>query len=319
MFQLASDRLYFYPKQFFSRFTGQIKWLPIDEATHAEFVFFFCLQNMEQSPKRIKLDSIEFDAKHPNRTTSTSSFQIVSILSDDLTKSVDTLNVYTISITDTKSISVIMLEVNKLLPVPNLQHLKRIKKKDMILCPVKDVAEMVKENETFFESIKHVLPEPKSRDSVDEIAKSLLDLPSESSSTTSILFEYLQVKGFTHEMAEKLTSHVAILPVPSIQPKLRWQYSIATEQWPCKFHLNKQLENSYNHSMFTENEKNFHSKLMALSLFISSNMNDKSVGVIVDPRNGRIVAVGGIRIDLHPLMHCSMVLIDMVSKTKTGN
>lgn len=274
---------------------------------------------MEKSPKRIKLDSIEFDAKHPNRTTSTSSFQIVSILSDDLTKSVDTLNVYTISITDTKSISVIMMEVNKLLPVPNLQHLKRIKKKDMILCPVKDLAEMVKENETFFESIKHVLPEPKSRDSADEIAKSLLDLPSESSSTTSILFEYLQVKGFTHEMAEKLTSDVAILPVPSVQPKLRWQYSIATEQWPCKFHLNKQLENLYNHNMFTENEKNFHSKLMAQSLFISSNMNDKSVGVIVDPRNGRIVAVGGTRIDLHPLMHCSMVLIDMVSKTKTGN
>lgn len=264
---------------------------------------------MEPSPKRIKLDSI------------TSSFQIVSILSDDLMKPVDTVNVYTHSISDTKSISEIMLTVNKLLPAPNLQHLKRIKKKDIILCPVKDVAELVKVSDAFFESIKHDFLEPTSRDSVDEIEKSLLDLTSESSSTKSILSEYFQLKGLSIEMTEKLTSDVAVLPVPSIQPKLRWQYVIATAQWPCKFHLNKQLENLYNHSVFTENEKNFHTKLMDLSLFISSNANDKSIGVIVDPRNGHIVAVGGTRIDLHPLMHCSMVLIDMVSilMAKTGN
>lgn len=268
---------------------------------------------MEPNPKRIKLDSTQFDTEHQVRTTSTLSPQIECILSDDLLKAVDTINVYTISITDRKSISEIILEVNKLLPAPSLQHLKRIKKNDMILCPVKDVANLVKESATFFESIKHVLPEPKSKESVDEIIKSLLDLSSLTSSTKCILFEYLRVKGFTTEMSEKLTSDVAILPVPSIQPKLRWQYSIATEQWPCKFHLSKQLENLYNHNMFTENEKNFHTKLMDLTLFISSNMNDKSVGVIVDPRNGHIVAVGGTRIDLHPLMHCSMVLIDMVS------
>lgn len=260
---------------------------------------------MAYSPKRIKLDI--------NQTTSTSPFQILSIVSDDLLKAVDTVDVYTISITDSKSISEIMSHVNKLLPVPNLQHLKRVKKKEMLLCLVRDVANLAKQSDTFYESIMHVLPEPKSRESVNEIMKCLLDLSSESTINRSILFEYLQVKGFTAEMTEKLTSDVAIASVPSIQPKLRWQYSIAVEQWPCKFHLNKQLENVYNHRMFNENEKNFHIKFMDLSLFISSNMNNKSVGVIVDPRNGRIVAVGETRIDLHPLMHCSMVLIDMVS------
>lgn len=233
-------------------------------------------------------------------------------------KAIDTIDVYTISISDSKSISEIMSEVNKLLPAPNLQHLKRIKQRDMILCPVKDVASLVKGSDSFFESVRHVLvlPEPKSRESIEEIMKSLLSLSAESNSNKSILFQYLHTKGFTNEMAEKLTLNVAILPVPSIQPKLRWQYCIATEQWPCKFHLNKQLENVYNHNVFTENEKNFHIKLMDLSLFISSNLSDKSVGVTVDPRNGHILAVGGTRIDLHPLMHCSMVLIDMVSVTK---
>lgn len=263
---------------------------------------------MEHCPKRIKLDI----------TASTSPFQIVSIVSDDLMKAIDTIDVYTISISDSKSISEIMLAVNKLLPVPNLQHLKRIRKKDMILCPVKDVAGLLKESDTFFESVRDAvaIPEPKSRESIEEIMKCLLTLSTESNSNKSILFQYLQTKGFTIEMAEKLTLNVAILPVPSTQPKLRWQYCIATEQWPCKFHLNKQLENLYSHNVFTENEKNFHIKLMDLSLFISSHLSDKSVGVTVDPRNGHIVAVGGTRIDLHPLMHCSMVLIDMVSVTR---
>ncbi len=267
---------------------------------------------MAQSPKRIKLDSTCY--------TTTSSFQIKSILSDDLMKAVDTIDVYSIAINDSKSISEFMLEVNKLLPVPNLQHLKRIKRKDMmILCPVKDVATLIKESDTFFENIKHLLAELKSRDSIAEISTYLLDLSDESISNKSILFEYLQLKGFGNEMADKLTSSVAIVRVPSIQPKLHWQHSIATEQWPCKFHLNKQLEKSYSNDVFDENEKNFHFKLMDLSLFISTTMNDSCVGVIVDPRNGHIVAVGGSRIDLHPLMHCSMVLIDMVSITHTGN
>ncbi|KAG4067523.1 hypothetical protein HA402_005295 [Bradysia odoriphaga] len=265
---------------------------------------------MEPSTKRIKLDS--------GHSTDTTSFQIKSILSDELLKAIDTVDVYTMSIIDSKSTSEIMLKVNKLLPVPNLQHLKRIKKKDMILCPVKDVANFLKESETFFERVKHILPDTVPTKSVDETVKSLLDLSSESSTNKSILSEYLRAKGFKDDMTEKLTTNITVSPVPSIQPKLRWQYSIATEQWPCKFHLNKQLENLYSHNVFNENEKNFHIQFMELSMFISSNTNDKSVGVIVDPRNKHIVAVGETRIDLHPLMHCSMVLIDMVARSQNG-
>lgn len=265
----------------------------------------------EPNTKRIKLDS----------TTDTTSFQIKSILSDDLLKPIDTIDVYTMSIIDSKDITEIMSEVNKLLAVPNLQHLKRIKKREMILCPVKDVANLAIESDSFFDRVNHFLPDTMTRQSLNEMVKLLLDLSADASSNKSILCEYLRMKGFKDEMIEKLTSNVTVSPVPTIQPKLRWQYSITTEQWPCKFHLNKQLENLHNHNAFNENEKNFHIQFMELSLFISSNTNDKSVGVIVDPRNKHIVAVGGTRIDLHPLMHCSMVLIDMVSITekKTGN
>lgn len=276
---------------------------------------------MEQSAKRIKLDNIELNTEVINCSMNPSTLQIVSILSDDFTETIATENIYASSITDKKSTSEIILEVNKLLPVATLQHLKRVKKKDIILCPVKDVTNLVKESETFFKRIKHLLPEVISREAIDDIVKALQDLSSESNLrlTKCILSEYLKCKGFTNEMIEQLTSTVAIFQVPSIQPKLRWQHTIAMDQWPCKFHLNKQYENLYNNNVFNENEKNFHIKLMNLSLFISSNMNDKSVGVIVDPRNGHIVAVSESKIDLHPLMHCSMVLIDLVSIIRSGN
>lgn len=274
---------------------------------------------MEPSPKRIKLIDKPPHTELQNSTTNPLSFRIVSILSDELTKAVDTVNVYTSSITDNKSISQVILEVNKLLPAPALQHLKRVKKKVIMLCRVNDVANFIRENETFLRRMKDILPDLESKESFDERVKYLQDLPSDSNHLKCILSEYLKLKGFTSEMVEKLSSNAEIFPVPSIQPKLHWQYTIASDQWPCKFHLNKQLENLYNNNVFNENEKNFHIKLMDISLFISSNMNDKSVGVIVDPRNGHIVAVGGTSIDLHPLMHCSMVLIDLVSMTKTGN
>lgn len=258
---------------------------------------------MEPNAKRIKLDT--------NASSDPSSFQIKSILSDDLLKAVDTIPVYTISITDSKSISQIMSEVNRLLPMSNLQHLKRIKNKDqMILCPVEYVASLAIENVKFADQVKDILPEA-SKEPSDEMVKHLLN--SAADVNKSILLEFLQIKGFKTEMTEKLASNVSIQAVPSVQPKLRWQHSIATAQWPCKFHLNVQLEDLYNDTVFDENEKNFHKKLMALSLFVSSHTNGKCVGVVVDPRNGHIVAVGGTRIDLHPLMHCSMVLIDMVS------
>ncbi|KAJ6641344.1 putative inactive tRNA-specific adenosine deaminase-like protein 3 [Pseudolycoriella hygida] len=271
---------------------------------------------MEQNAKRIKLDGNQVDTDKKN--CSKSSYRIESILSDDLMKAVDVVNVYTLSITDRKRISKIMVEVNKLLPIPNLQHLKRIKKNEMIICPVKDVAKLIVESYSFFENVKHISPEIQSKNSVDEIVKSLLDMTRDSNNIKSVVIEFLRVKEFTNEMAEELSSNVGISAVPSIQPKLHWQHTIATEQWPCKFHLNKQLENLYNHNVFTENEKNFHTKIMDLISFISSNMNGKSVGVVVDPRNGHVVAVAGARIDLHPLMHCSMVLIDMVARSQNG-
>lgn len=271
---------------------------------------------MERSPKRIKLDNTQINSEFENLTKNSSS--IISILSDELIKEIDIENVYTSFIADNKSLSEIILEVNKLLPAPTLLHLKRVKNKNIILCPVKDVANLLKENDKFFRTIKVVSPDLKSTESVDELKNYLIE-SSDSCKIKCILSKYLNLKGFTNKMIEKLTSDPAIFPVPSIQPKLRWQYNIAVDQWPCKFHLNKQLEKLYNNNMFNENEKNFHNKLMDLSLFISSNMNGKSVGVVVDPRNKHIVAVGVTRIDLHPLMHCSMVLIDMVSITQTGN
>lgn len=60
------------------------------------------------------------------------------ILPDDLIQDPPLVEVYIATISNVKNISKIILELNSLLPMPDLMHLKRMKKGDVILYPVED-------------------------------------------------------------------------------------------------------------------------------------------------------------------------------------
>lgn len=60
------------------------------------------------------------------------------ILPDDLIQDTPLIEVYIATITNTKNISKIILELNSIIPIQELTHLKRIKGKDVILYPTKN-------------------------------------------------------------------------------------------------------------------------------------------------------------------------------------
>ncbi|KAF7278575.1 hypothetical protein GWI33_008197 [Rhynchophorus ferrugineus] len=79
------------------------------------------------NPKRLKLDD-----SVPTQT-------MVSVLSDDLVEDTPLIDVYVDSIEDPKNISKAIIQLNSCLPILELTHLKRIKGRNILLCPINKI------------------------------------------------------------------------------------------------------------------------------------------------------------------------------------
>lgn len=66
---------------------------------------------------------------------------LYSVISDDLLRDVPLTEVYIATVTNVKNISKIILELNSILPVPELMHLKRMRGRDILLLPVNGIEE----------------------------------------------------------------------------------------------------------------------------------------------------------------------------------
>lgn len=81
------------------------------------------------------------------------------VLDDDLIEDVPTLEVFAGTIADRKLISKTILTLNEILPVPTLQHLKRVRNSQVVLCPVgnksiEEVEDLLRSNSVIIEEIK---------------------------------------------------------------------------------------------------------------------------------------------------------------------
>ncbi|EFA06971.1 probable inactive tRNA-specific adenosine deaminase-like protein 3 [Tribolium castaneum] len=76
---------------------------------------------------------------------------LTPVLADDLTQELPLIEVYLATIKDPKTISRVVVELNSLLPVPELTHLKRVKGREILLFP-KEIVE--RDNVTKFLSGK---------------------------------------------------------------------------------------------------------------------------------------------------------------------
>lgn len=287
---------------------------------------------------------------------------IKSILPNELLASIPLENVLIGTLVDNKRTSELILLLGQRLPLPTLQHLKRVKQTKILLCSIQEIINEINNQQsslTFYHQLNTNLRSIHSYNSDDDssIAKCkqyFIDhLQCEIYNehiVNYILSNYLTFKGIEKNIVNYLCNQIEMGKVAAVQPKLRWQYDDATKRWPCKFHENKYLEKLFNYNVFNENEKTFHSTIMNVCLFLTnqttvSNDNNDCIdvmycggrraeggsdddngsgkgegccGIAIDPRNNHIVAIGIVRCDLHPLMHCSMVLIDMVARSQNG-
>lgn len=290
--------------------------------------------------KRLKYDE--------NRTCIDRAMAIKPVLSDDYMQSTKLCNVFVGTIFDPKSTSTIVSELSRLLPLQQLNHLKRISKTKIILCSIDAITDFVATSGTMKKFRQYVLDEAhrgnerakivlseweKNRDSSLQASNDQIEindywlnerlthvsLLNSAEPVVGLILElYLAECGISHELLHGLCSNVQIAAVAAHQPLLKWQYVEANAKWPCKFHPNKYLEDIVGGKLFSAEQTAFHIRMMNVCQYLRRKLTKSVVGIAVDPRTLNILAIGYDNVQSHPLMHCAMVLIDAVARTQCG-
>lgn len=284
--------------------------------------------------KRIKLSS---SAQDP---------QIESILADHLTRPIGRKFVYVGTIANSKFISKIILELTQLLPITELNHLKRVRRNQIMLCSTDAIENFLREQTVGQSQVAHsinsfvsnsvktpnnqwanrLLADTRQRQCLNQSSDSLEFPLDDLILACGACIEirqfvarlYLQQHHLAADVLNEICQKIDIAEVPCESPILHWQYEEANAYWPCKFHRNNYWENLYNNCLFDANETAFHLRIMAVCKYLAIQLKSTAIGIAVDPRTTNVVAIGYDRTNLHPLMHCPMVLIDMVARSQNG-
>lgn len=230
---------------------------------------------------------------------------IRAILADSYTNPIPMESVAIGRVANRSSIFPVMRELGTKLPlVDRLQHLKRVRCLNVVLVPLSTIVQ-----DSDFWSGHTDLDQSESISVLEDATK-----------LSKTLEKYLRFKDVSEETIAMFTqSDVGLTrhDVPQSQPMLRWQYDIANEHWPCKFHPNKNIENQFNHTVFSAEEMTFHIQIFRVLNYIDT-MSVGDCGIAVDPLSKRVVALGIGNVTHHPTMHSPMVLIDAVARSQSG-
>ncbi|XP_052873673.1 probable inactive tRNA-specific adenosine deaminase-like protein 3 [Anopheles cruzii] len=229
-----------------------------------------------------------------SQTDGTNVSQIRSILADEYSNPIALVEVYVSSVPNSKQLSRLIPALSRILPLAGLQHLKRVNRdRSIILAPVQELDQKLRKGDT----------------------------GEGSQPSVAVLVErFLQSEGLDDRpLVDALCTDLKVVSVAASQPLLRWQYELADERWPCKFHPNHRNEALHANTLFGGPELELHRQLMEVCLWLAEREEGRPCGVCVNPRlGGRIAAIGVGRSDQHPIWHCPMMLIDMVAVSQTG-
>lgn len=212
------------------------------------------------------------------------------ILNPDFTDDPSLEDVYVGVLKQKKDISTAIQSISSILP--GFQHLKRCSSNRLLLAPLnytKISAEMENSSE------KCILTEEK-------------------------LKIMLREKGFDLSLLE---DNFQILKVPARRVKTKAQATRASNIWPLNFHPDPNIECLIDGSIFTEHQLNLIERYMnvaveAAKLEAVGDQNCNGSAVIVDPEDGRILAIAASKIDQHPMWHAAMLVVDLVAKLQGG-
>lgn len=215
---------------------------------------------------------------------------IRSVLADELCRPVRLESVVCAQLAQQSGISSAMRALTARLPLPaRLQHLKRVRPdRSIILFAQREF---------------------------DVDLPDVLNDPAPLTDRTKL---YLLAKHIEPAIVDLLLDHqtVSVHQVAAEAPPLRWQFTAANALWPCKFHPNQAAESRYNNTTFDAAQTALHQQNALIVRLVRDHVG-APVGMAVDPRSGRIVAVGRAEAaDTHPLMHSAMVLIDAVARSQ---
>ena len=189
---------------------------------------------------------------------------------------------------DKRRLSEFIKEINKALPLPAFQHLKRVKNGQVLLFPV------------------NLLPEANSETPLRGQVKS-----------------FLIDRGFPEELFE-VCSELSLEEMTTVAPQLRSQFDEVIKRWPCKFHEDKALEKLSRNENFSRSEILFHRRMMRLCSDLGPLVQSECVALTFDPTRNEIVALGwrpsgDTRLtNILPSKHSVMRAIDNVALAQGG-
>lgn len=213
------------------------------------------------------------------------------ILNPDFTDDPSLEDVYVGVLKQKKDISTAIQSISSILP--GFQHLKRCSSNKLLLAPL-NCTKVSTEMENSSEK-PCILTEDK-------------------------LKIMLREKGFDLSLLE---DNFQILKVPGRRVKTKAQATRASNIWPLNFHPDPNIECLIDGSIFTEHQLNLIERYMnvaveAAELAAVGDENCNGSAVIVDPEDGRILAIAASKIDQHPMWHAAMLVVDLVAKLQGG-
>lgn len=232
-------------------------------------------------------DVEDFDSLPKPSEIESISMTIKAILDEKYYDQMATLKIYSAKLESLKKISNLIKKLNEILPIPSLQHLKRVKREG---------------NDTYV--ILDTVPETE----VEPPAKRLKLEESE-------CIQELKSKGFHPEAYD--ISEIVISEVPRYGPKTRLQYNKSMEFWPVNFHPEKKLEKMMSEEVFNKDENKIHVDNMKY-VIKEAIARRKNFSLVVDPSSKGYIAKGWDMSENHPLHHAVMVVVDAVAYTQEG-
>ncbi|XP_053995488.1 probable inactive tRNA-specific adenosine deaminase-like protein 3 [Hylaeus anthracinus] len=138
--------------------------------------------------------------------------------------------------------------------------------------------------------------------------------------TQNELKSLLKTNGFDLTLLE---DDLQIVKVPSRTAKTKSQAARVSKIWPLNFHPDPAIESLIDGSIFTQHqldlvERYMHVAVEAARLGAVGNNDCNGSAVIVDPEDGRILAIAASQIDQHPIWHAAMLAVDLVAELQGG-
>lgn len=240
-------------------------------------------ENLEPVVKKMKTDNdIEERIDYYTEAIKKSTSNLTPIIHDDIYKPVPLTKAFIGMIKNQKDISKTILTLNRKVPLKDLQHLKRVQKKEVIICPIdflegKTVKEFIKDKveelEDIFEEFKEV------------------DVPSAAPKVR---------KQF--EVANKVWAC-------NFHPN-KYQERLVSGAFFNDDEL--KTHKKYMEIVFEA------TKYFLKHSGRSESIETINCSLVVDPTIKSVVAIAFDNRNLHPIQHTSMLAIDNVAKTQNG-